>query len=105
MTLGPPHWSGERKPDQTTAGYVIDSVQLERDGACEPAAYLVSDTRMQVRLGRPLKAHGGMLKLRIDYHYVIPGLFGGRTAWVDTRNGPIFDVARRIVGQIPDLIS
>ena len=75
-----------------TEGYVIETVQTDRDGVFAPAPYLVSDTRMQVRLGRPL-AHGGRLRLRIDYHYVIPGLFGGRTAWVDTRNGPIFDVA------------
>jgi hypothetical protein len=49
---------------------------------------------MQVPLDRPLAAHGGRLKLEIAYHYVVPGLFGGHTAWVNTKNGPIFDVAQ-----------
>ncbi len=84
----------ERKPDEVTRGYVIDSVDVERDGAAAHAAYRVSDTRMQVRLTQPLKANGGVLKLHIAYNYVVPGLFGGRTAWVDTKNGPIFDVAQ-----------
>ena len=85
--------SGFRKPDQVTSGYAIEAVQVQRDGSPAPAPFLVSDTRMQVHLAEPLKS-GGRLKLRIAYHYVVPGLFGGRTAWVDTKNGPIFDVAQ-----------
>jgi hypothetical protein len=86
--------SGWRGPRDVTQGYLIDKVEVERDGAAAPAPYLVSDTRMQVRLAHPLAAHGGVLKLRIAYHYVIPGEFGGRTAWVDTPGGPIFDLAQ-----------
>ena len=85
--------SGFRKPDQVTSGYAIEAVQVQRDGSPAPAPFLVSDTRMQVHLAEPLKS-GGRLKLRIAYHYIVPGLFGGRTAWVDTKNGPIFDVAQ-----------
>ena len=48
---------------------------------------------MNVRLGQPLKG-GGKLRLRIVYHYTVPGLFGGRTSWVDSKNGPIFDIAQ-----------
>ena len=81
--------SGPRARAEYTDGYSIDDVQV--DGA--PAAHLISDTRMQVRLAQPLKP-GGKLKLKVAYHYVVPGLFGGRTAWVDTRNGSIFDVAQ-----------
>ncbi len=81
--------SGKRARDEFTDGYAITEVRV--DGA--PAAHLVSDTRMQVRLARPL-APGGSLKLAIAYSFVVPGLFGGRTAWVDTPNGPIFDVAQ-----------
>ena len=82
------------KPGHTTEGYAIDAVAVERDGRTAPAPNLVSDTRMQVRLDRPLAAHGGRIKLSIAYHYTVPGLFGGRTAWVDTKNGPIFDIAQ-----------
>jgi hypothetical protein len=83
-----------RKADQITQGYVLDTVEVEREGAAAPAKFLVSDTRLQVRLDRPLEGRGAKLKLRIAYHYVVPGLFGGRTAWVDTKNGPIFDIAQ-----------
>jgi hypothetical protein len=74
-------------------GFVIESVTFE-DGSREtPAAWLVSDTRMQVRLPTSL-ARGGRLSLEIKYHYVVPGLWGGRTGWVATAKGDIFDIAQ-----------
>lgn len=85
--------SDRRKRTEFTDGYAITDVQVEADGRRAPAAHLISDTRMQVRLERPLKP-GAKLKLTIAYRYVVPGLFGGRTAWVDTKNGPIFDLAQ-----------
>jgi hypothetical protein len=83
-----------RKPTDVTDGYVIDKVEIARDGAFVAAPYLVSDTRMRVALDHPLPGLGAKIKLRIAYHYVMPGLFGGRTAWVDTPGGPIFDLAQ-----------
>ena len=82
------------KPDRTTEGYVIETVAVERNGQDVALPYVVSDTRMQIRLDIPLKGGGERLKLHIAYRYVVPGLFGGRTAWVETKNGPIFDVAQ-----------
>ena len=77
-----------------TDGYVIEAVSVEQDGTTTAVSPLISDTRMQVRLPHPLKGGGGRLKLHVRYHYTVPGLFGGRTAWVDTPNGPIFDIAQ-----------
>jgi hypothetical protein len=85
--------SDRRRGAGFTDGYVIESVAVESDGRTEAADHLISDTRMQVRLARPL-LHGGVLKLKIKYHYVVPGMFGGRTAWVGTKNGEIFDIAQ-----------
>ena len=82
-----------RRTAEFTQGYSIDNVEAAQGGDYAQAPHLVSDTRMQVRLAHPLASSEG-LKLRITYHYVIPGLFGGRTAWVDTKHGPIFDVAQ-----------
>ena len=76
-----------------TDGFVIESVSLSDGGHETPARWLVSDTRMQVRLLRPL-THGGRLSLRIKYHYAVPGLWGGRTAWAATAKGDIFDIAQ-----------
>jgi hypothetical protein len=76
-----------------TDGYVLEQVEVDQGAGWTKADYLVSDTRMNVRLGQPLKG-GGKLRLRIVYHYTVPGLFGGRTSWVDSKNGPIFDIAQ-----------
>ena len=86
--------AGDRRRSQFTEGYDIQSVAVERDGVATPVQPLISDTRMQVPLARALAGGGGRLKLRIAWRYVVPGLFGGRTAWVDTKNGPIFDIAQ-----------
>jgi hypothetical protein len=76
-----------------TDGYAIEAVQVEEGGRTAAASPLISDTRMQVRLDQPLP-HGGVVKLTIKYHYTVPGMFGGRTAWVGTQNGEIFDIAQ-----------
>ena len=76
-----------------TDGDVIESVDVERSGRTQAAEHLVSDTRMQVYLTEPLQ-HGEALKLKIKYHYTVPGVWGGRTSWVSTRNGDIFDIAQ-----------
>jgi len=82
------------RPDEFTDGYSIDSVAIERGGAMVPAATLENDTRLRITLDRPLSGHGAAVKLHITYHYTIPGLFGGRTSWVASKNGPIFDIAQ-----------
>ncbi len=77
-----------------TEGYVIEAVQAERGGRAVTATYFISDTRMRVDLPAAVKAGGGQVKLHIRYHYTVPGLFGGRTAWNTNPNGAIFDVAQ-----------
>jgi hypothetical protein len=76
-----------------TAGFVLDSVQVGAQGHGE-ADTLVSDTRLQIRLAAPLPGHGGRLPIHIRYHYAIPGTFGGRTSWVATEHGEIYDIAQ-----------
>jgi hypothetical protein len=86
--------SDDRDKGQFTDGYRIRSVAVEADGVITPVTPIISDTRMQVRLPHPLKPGGGLVRLHVTYDYTVPGLFGGRTAWVDSRNGPIFDIAQ-----------
>jgi len=85
--------AGEWPRRDFTDGYVIEAVNVVEGGPDTPAAHLVSDTRLQVRLARPL-AHGGQVKLRIRYHYTVPGVWGGRTSWVATPHGDIYDIAQ-----------
>ena len=77
-----------------TDGIAIDALAVEYRDGTEPAKYLISDTRMQIRLPRPLAGRGGRVQIHIRYHYLIPGSFGGRTSWLATKNGDIFSVAQ-----------
>jgi hypothetical protein len=86
--------AGRRRGNTYTDGYTIEAVSAERGGKAAPAHFLVNDTRMRVDLPQPVKAAGGQVKLRIRYHYTVPGLFGGRTAWNTNKNGDIYDVAQ-----------
>jgi hypothetical protein len=75
-------------------GYIFDSVEIESSKQHVKADYILSDTRMQIRLADPLKAKGGQLKIHIKYHYQIPGVWGGRTSWGKAKEGEIYDMAQ-----------
>jgi hypothetical protein len=78
----------------TTDGYVLDAVEIESGKQTVKADYIVSDTRMQIRLAEALKGHGSKLKIHIQYHYQIPGVWGGRTSWGKSEKGDIYDMAQ-----------
>ncbi|HUO12498.1 MAG TPA: M1 family metallopeptidase [Caulobacteraceae bacterium] len=77
-----------------TDGDVLDAVEVESGGKFVAAKYIVTDTRMEIVLPAELKAGGGKIRLRIAWHYTVPGTFGGRTAWVDTPHGEVYDIAQ-----------
>ena len=77
-----------------TNGYELESVKVEQGGMAVDAEYIVSDTRLQIRLRRPLAGHGGIIRVLINYHYTVPGDFGNRTDYVATRNGKIYEIAQ-----------
>ena len=86
--------SGKKMPTRHTDGYRIATVTVEQGGKVEKASYVVSDTRMQVRLPQPLAAHGGKLSVTIAYSYDLPGDFGGRTGFAPSKNGNIYEMAQ-----------
>jgi hypothetical protein len=87
-------FAGGGKSDKFTDGYVLDSVDIEQNGTTRTADYIVSDTRMQIRLKQAVPAKTGKITILIRYHYTVPGEFGGRTAHKMTRNGEIYDIAQ-----------
>jgi hypothetical protein len=84
----------QKTENTTTDGFVLDSVEIEAGKRISKAEYIVSDTRMQIRLAAPLGGHGGQLKIHIRYHYQIPGVWGGRTSWGASEKGEIYDMAQ-----------
>src|SRR5205085_247798 len=45
-------------------------------------------------LKNALPAAAGKINIRITYQYTIPGAFGGRTDYVSTKNGTIYEIAQ-----------
>ena len=75
-------------------GFRLKSVKVQDGGAESNADYLVTDTRMQVRLGKPLAPKTGEIKIRIEYAYTIPQYGADRTGILQTQNGNIYAVAQ-----------
>jgi hypothetical protein len=88
------HYASGRDAKGFTEGFILESVEIERQGHIVKAETLISDTRLQIKLEGALAAHGGKLNIRIRYHYQVPGGFGGRTAHAPSRNGEIYDLAQ-----------
>ncbi|WP_254062563.1 M1 family metallopeptidase [Acidobacterium sp. S8] len=87
--------ASDAKPESTSSdGFIFDSVEIEAGKQTTKAEYIVNDTRMQIRLAQPLQGRGGKLKIQIQYHYQIPGLWGGRTSWGMSKQGEIYDMAQ-----------
>lgn len=88
-------FGGGAFPTEFTDGEHIRSVEVEdASGHRQKAKWLISDTRMQVTLPTPLKAHDGKLKLHISWDYTVPGEFGGRNDWNANQQGDIFEMAQ-----------
>ncbi len=79
---------------QFTGGFMIRSVDLIQQGKKTRAEYIISDTRMQIRLAAAVKPRGGKTQVLIAYSFTVPPQGLGRTGVLDTKNGKIFDIAQ-----------
>lgn len=75
-------------------GFVLKSVKVQDAGSAANADYLVTDTRMQIRLAKPVAPKTGEIKIIIDYSYTIPQYGADRTGILETKNGNIYSVAQ-----------
>ncbi|WP_206244587.1 M1 family metallopeptidase [Novosphingobium terrae] len=87
-------FAGGRPRPASTDGFVLDGVEVETKSGFIPVHSLVSDTRLRVDLPAALAPKGGKAKLRIRYHFAIPGKWGGRMSWGVAKDGPIYDMAQ-----------
>jgi len=76
-----------------TDGFNFKSVKILDGSSASEANYLVSDTRMQIRLDQPIEAKGGQIKIRIEYSFRISDK-QFRTARVTSERGTLYDVAQ-----------
>lgn len=77
-----------------TNGDDIKSVSIILNGKSVAANYLVTDTRMQIKLNDSLKASGGKLQIKIDYSFEIPEYGTDRMGRVKSKYGWIYEIAQ-----------
>ncbi|WP_068173124.1 M1 family metallopeptidase [Neokomagataea thailandica] len=80
-------------PSETTQGMVLEGVSEMIGGVEKAQPYRVSDTRLQVKLSQAIAPHQ-KVSFRIQWHYTIPGTWGGRTAVSKVQDGDIFEMAQ-----------
>lgn len=73
-------------------GFKLGSVQVV--GEKTSANYLVTDTRMQIRLAQTLKPGGDVVKIKIAYSFTLPEYGADRCGILKTKGGDIFAVAQ-----------
>jgi len=91
MPLGSRSRYGDSKSN-FNGGYKISSVKLVNDNS--NANYVITDTRMQVRLPKAVKPGGDVIKIKIDYAFTLPEYGADRCGILKTKNGNIFAVAQ-----------
>ena len=75
-----------------SGGYNISAVKLVNENTA--ADYLITDTRMQIRLPKAVKPGGDVIKIKIDYSFELPEYGADRCGILKTDNGNIFAVAQ-----------
>ncbi len=73
-------------------GYKISSVKVLGENG--EANYVITDTRMQIRLPKSVKPGGDVIKIKIDYSFELPEYGADRCGILKTKNGNIFAVAQ-----------
>lgn len=71
-------------------GYTIKSVLVNESNA----DYLITDTRMQLRLTNAMRPAGDVLKIKIEYSFTLPEHGADRCGIQPTVNGNIYTVAQ-----------
>ncbi len=75
-------------------GYNIKSVSVVQNGRTSSANYLISDTRMQIKLNDVIRANGGNIQFKIEYSFAIPEYGTDRLGRLKTKNGWINEIAQ-----------
>lgn len=86
--------TGGRFSNRTfTNGDDLKSVEVIANGKTTVADYLITDTRMQVKLSSPLKP-GTSIQIKIAYSFTVPEYGTDRMGRLNTKNGWIYEVAQ-----------
>lgn len=76
-----------------SGGFIIQSVKVANGDEFKDTPFLISDTRMQIRLDQPLPSESGQIRIQIGYSFQITDK-QFRTGRVASKKGTIYDVAQ-----------
>ncbi len=74
-------------------GFVLKSVKVINGQSTTEAQYVITDTRMQIRLDQPVQALGGKIQVKVEYSFTISDK-QFRTGRVISKKGTLYDVAQ-----------
>ncbi|MEO6549604.1 MAG: M1 family metallopeptidase [Ferruginibacter sp.] len=74
-----------------SGGYKISGIKVNEIAFTD---YVINDTRMQLRLTKPMAAAVDEVKIRVDYSFTLPEYGADRAGILSTKNGEIFAVAQ-----------
>ncbi|WP_461451910.1 M1 family metallopeptidase [Mucilaginibacter sp.] len=77
-----------------TDGDEIKAVYVIKNGKAEKADYVVTDTRMQIRLKDTLRSSGSKIQVKIEYAFTVPEYGVDRMGRNHTKNGWIYEIAQ-----------
>jgi Peptidase family M1 domain len=76
-------------------GDAITSVSVEQGTKkFAPANFLITDSRMQIKLGEALKAGGDVVKVKIAYAFKVPEYGSDRMGQLKRKDGVIYEIAQ-----------
>jgi hypothetical protein len=87
--------TGGRFTNKTfTNGDEIKDIYVVKNGKAEKVEYVVTDTRLQIRLNDTLRSGGNKVQIKIDYAFDVPQYGTDRMGRVLTKNGWIYELAQ-----------
>jgi len=75
-------------------GYEITDVTIRQGEKIYPVTPIISDTRMQLRLDRPVSSKGGTVSVKMHFHFSIPLDGAGRFGRQYTKNGVVYQIGQ-----------
>jgi len=77
-----------------TDGDQIKGVYIIKNGKAEKVDYLVTDTRMQIKLNDTLRAGGSKIEIKVDYGFDVPEYGTDRMGRKLYKNGWVYEMAQ-----------
>ncbi|MEO7315680.1 MAG: M1 family metallopeptidase [Ginsengibacter sp.] len=79
---------------QKDGGYKIKDITIIQNGKEFRVKPIITDTRMQIRLGTPMKSKGDKISVKINYEFLIPEDGAGRFGRQYMKRGVVYQVAQ-----------